>query len=386
MKLLRVEYQNINLFKEGMIVDFTASDKVVDSSQVTVISNSIKLQKVLSFAGINATGKTTALRLIDYAINLLSDNNYLAHVKMKYGILQDNSKIIIDFLLNEEIYRLESIIGIKENTIEDGLNPLKMYFYKEEKIYRKNIKSVTLKKDIFDWKNKPLYQRSSLDKKNLEMLKSNQSIIVLVTKEDNVKHFSFIDSANGNYFFFEQEINKNFYNLFDNSIDRIKFIEDKNVEIKYKNSDNICHANNLTDEYHFLSSGTIRGPLIMHVLSLILQIGGCLIIDEIEIHLNKTLVEVILDLFKDEKTNPNGAVIIFSTHYLEILDTMDRKDNIYVTRKDKNFNLSVTKFSDKIKRNDIKKSEVLLSNYFENTAPKYEIIQKIKEDLRKKLK
>jgi GH25 family lysozyme M1 (1,4-beta-N-acetylmuramidase) len=91
-------------------------------------------------------------------------------------------------------------------------------------------------------------------------------------------------------------------------------------------------------------------------------------------------------LFKDEKTNPNGALLIFSTHYLEILDIMNRKDNIYVTRKDKEFNLSVIKFSDKIERNDVKKSDIFLSNSFMNTAPSYEIIQKIKEDLCQKLK
>ena len=384
MKILRVEYQNINLFKEGIIIDFTASDRVVDSSQVTEVSSSIKLQKVIALAGINATGKTSALRLIDFALKLLADNNYLSNVKMKYGILKDNSKIIIDFLLEEEIYRLESLIGIKDNSIENELNIQKMYFYKEEKIYCKPIKSIIFKKHLFDWNVEPLHTRSTLDKRNIEMIKDNQSIIVLVTKKNNVKHASFIDSANGNYFFFDQEINKDFYNLFDNSIDGIKFIDNNNIEIKYKNLDTIFHANNIADECHFLSSGTLRGPVIMHAISIILQIGGCLIIDEIEIHLNKTLVEVIIELFKSEKTNPKGALIIFSTHYLEILDTMDRKDNIYVTRKEDDFNLSVTKFSDKIKRNDIKKSEILLSNYFKNTAPKYEIIEKIKEELCKR--
>jgi len=381
MKLLRVEYQNINLFKKGFTIDFTASDNVVDSSQVTVISKSIKLQKVMAFAGINATGKTSALRLIDFAINLLADNTYLSKIKIKYGILQDNTKIIIDFLLDKKVYRLESLIGIKGNSIENELGFQKMYYYKEEKIFSKNISSIGSKKSLFDWEVEPLHIRSKLDKKNLEMLKDDQSIIVIIIKEKNLVHFSFIDTVNDNHLFFTKDINKNFYNLFDNNIDNIEFIDDKSFEIKYKNSKDVYLASSKEDQYHFLSSGTIRGPFIMRILSLILQIGGCLIIDEIEIHLNKTLVEVIIDLFRSEKTNPNGAVIIFTTHYLEILDTMNRKDNIYVTRKDKDFNLSVTKFSDEINRNDIKKSEILLSNFFKNTAPKYETIKKIKEEI-----
>lgn len=381
MKILRVEYQNINLYNDNLIIDFTASDRVLNTDQVNIVSKSIYLQKVIALAGINATGKTTTLRLIDFAMNLINDNTYLAQIKMKYEIFKDDTKLIIDFIEDKEIYRLESRIGIKNNIVANEINLKNTYYYKEEKIYCKPVDSVKLKRELFNWDIPPLHTRSGLDEKNLQMIKDNQSIIVLITKEKSLIHLSFIDAANQNLIYSKDTINKNIYNLFDNNIENIRFIDETNFEIKYKNSEKVFTSNSIEDQYHFLSSGTIRGPILIKVISLILKTGGCLIIDEIEIHLNKTLIEVIIDLFKDKKTNTNGATLLFTTHYLEILDVMERKDNIYVARKDKSFNLSVTKFSNKIKRNDIKKSEILLSNYFENTAPSYAVIQKIKEDI-----
>ena len=386
MKILRVEYQHISLFNDGLVVDFTASNKVVDKSQVYDVSKTLYLQKVIAFAGINATGKTTVLRLVDFAMNLLSDNNYLDKVLMKYGLFKDNTKIIIDFIENDCMYRLESTIGIQEQNKENALKPTKAYYYKEEKIYKKKIASVTIKKNLFMWKEEPEYKRSTLLPENLKMLKNNQSIIVLITKDKTIVHYSCVDLVNINMLFTQQKFNKDIYNLFDNSIENIKYLDDTNFEITYKNSDEIHQSYDNEDQFRFLSSGTIRGPLLLNIISIILQTGGCVIIDEIEIHLNKALVELIISLFKDTRTNPKGALLIFSTHYVEILDSMERKDNIYITRKDKDFNLSITKFSDKIKRNDVKKSDILLSNSFENTAPQYALIQKVKEVLCKNIK
>lgn len=34
-----------------------------------------------------------------------------------------------------------------------------------------------------------------------------------------------------------------------------------------------------------------------------------------------------------KKINSKGAKLIFSTHYIEILDYLDRRDNIFITHK-----------------------------------------------------
>lgn len=112
--------------------------------------------------------------------------------------------------------------------------------------------------------------------------------------------------------------------------------------------------------------------------------GGYLIVDDIESYMNKKYVQTILNILQDNKTNEHGATLIFSTHYIELMDSINRKDPIYVTRKDKNGKCDLVKYSNVVKRNDIKKAELLLSNYIEGTSPYYEDIQSLIESISSK--
>lgn len=118
-----------------------------------------------------------------------------------------------------------------------------------------------------------------------------------------------------------------------------------------------------------------------HIKNVLLT-GGYLIVDELENHLNKELVHMIMSIFKNERINKHGACLIFSTHYTEILDFMDRKDNIYITRRNqKGASIELLNYASEVKRNDVKKSDVILSNYIEGTAPSYESIQELEDYL-----
>ena len=60
----------------------------------------------------------------------------------------------------------------------------------------------------------------------------------------------------------------------------------------------------------------------------VLKDGGYLIVDEIENHFNKEIVSTLIRFFMDGKINKNGGMLIFSTHYPELLDEYDRNDSI----------------------------------------------------------
>ena len=62
---------------------------------------------------------------------------------------------------------------------------------------------------------------------------------------------------------------------------------------------------------------------------------------------------------------------------------MDRKDNIYVVRREltPDNNIEVLNYANEVKRNDVKKSEIILSNYIKGTAPLYENIQALEDYL-----
>ena len=109
---------------------------------------------------------------------------------------------------------------------------------------------------------------------------------------------------------------------------------------------------------------------------------GYLIIDEIENHLNKSIIMNVIQFFLGS-LNPNGATLILSTHYSEIIDILPRTDMIYVSKKQDNI-ISTDKMSTllgKRDRNSKKKSELLLSGIFDHT-PTY----KAQKMVRKRMK
>ena len=79
----------------------------------------------------------------------------------------------------------------------------------------------------------------------------------------------------------------------------------------------------------------------------------------------------------DSRLNKNGGTLIFTTHYPELLDEYDRNDGICIVRNRNG--ITAENLSHILKRNDIKKSDILISNYIEGTAPSYENILKAKE-------
>ena len=150
----------------------------------------------------------------------------------------------------------------------------------------------------------------------------------------------------------------NVENVNDKVITRLKFYDKKELVLL-----------NSTELNAYLSSGTVKGVRVFSDASRVLKNGGYLIVDEVENHFNKELVVSLLRLFMNKKTNPKGAVIIFTTHYPELLDELDRNDAVFITRSD--HGLIVDSLNSLLKRNDMKKSEVYQSNFLGGTAPKY---------------
>lgn len=68
-----------------------------------------------------------------------------------------------------------------------------------------------------------------------------------------------------------------------------------------------------------------------------LQNGYILVIDELHDNLHPKMVEYLVSLFHNTKTNPNNAQLIFTTHETSILNQeIFRRDQIWFCEKDKN--------------------------------------------------
>ena len=388
MKIISVEFENLKRFQDGNFkVDFFATDKVFKAKCLYEISKSIYLQPLIGFIGLNATGKTTALRLLKIALNIVVYNTDLNSFDSTNNILKDGTVIRTTFFHNEKFYQLESVIGCKN---ENSFGKEQKFFYKEEILHSKSKSEVHSRKELTNFQGEKLL-RSKLPQDVKNYLPDSQSFVNPIIKGNNC-------FVGDNLFFNYVNMMSAFGNtptpvleLFDESIEQLAMatnLTSNSIEwnLKFKQDDMIYRADNPLSLNLLISTGTIRGQgLILRAVDA-LKSGGYLITDELELHLNKEIVKVILSLFKDPRTNPNGACLIFSTHYAEIFDfsILDRKDNIYITRKADGL-LSVSKFSNEFKRNDFKKSEIFLSNALTGTAPKYDNIQRLRDFICKNL-
>ena len=81
------------------------------------------------------------------------------------------------------------------------------------------------------------------------------------------------------------------------------------------------------------SSGTQSAFVLLHHLLPVLEHGGLAVIDEFENDLHPHMLEPILGLFADNKTNPHGAQLLFTCHAMEVLNIL-HKSQVMLVEKD----------------------------------------------------
>ncbi len=378
MKILRIEFKNINIFSNGFVVDFVAKDRVVNTNDVYKFSSKFYTQNVISIIGGNASGKTTLLKLLNMCFSIVLNKKYLDQVHIPKGIVKDDSVMLVDFYdeSSKKYYRLESVFGVNLE------NNKTKFVFKEEFLYLKNSKDIKNKDALSLFtKENIIFTREELRKEVL-ILRDIESIFLRIF--DHIKEVYLED-----LFMYENLVtsyavqgNANMLdiNIFDDSIEKMN-LSDKQLSIKFKNSESEKKCSVLSFEDYLLSSGTSKGGELLSNIREVIHSGTYFIIDELENHFHKRLSEFIIELFNDESINKKGATLIFTTHYAEILDSIDRKDNIFICVRDDNYNSKLIKYSDEVKRIENKKSEVFLSNFIKGTSPSYSAIQKFKESI-----
>lgn len=385
MRLLKIVIQNMPRFKGNIDIDFITRQRVAEDDKeklFNVISNSntsIYTNPVISFIGLNASGKTTILKAISFVINLLN-NEALNNIKSK-EILNDlseneNVKIISFFYNDNSIYKLETIIEKKINPVDNEEKLIIM----EERLWEKDANKVKTKKSIFDFNDSNI--RIERNEKE-QFLLNDVSVMIAVNKEkqSNFPVRDMLMWTNHNMLNILGRFPKELLTFLDPSIEYFKCdVEKKSADIRLKfyGAEEII-LNRPSEIEKYLSSGTIKGINVFMNALLCFMEGGYLIVDELENHFNEEIVTTLVRFFMNPNVNKNGATLIYSTHYSELLDEYERNDCIYIVRNRGGIyaeNLSLI-----LKRNDIKKSEAYESGYLEGTVPVYEAYMELKKVL-----
>lgn len=382
VRILRIKVNGLPLYKNPFDISFCAVQRVQSShlNSVYKLFGNIYVNTVEAFAGINASGKTTALKVVSYSSMLLGAAPLNAEFIPQ--ILGENIKTVfdIDFYADEKIFHLTSEI-IKSKK-EDGTFVVRIV---SEKLWIKTVTSKINKTNLLDFNGlEPVRVRNNSD----EYLPDDVSIMIAVNKQLQNKSM-FVDLAlftNFNLFLPDGgSVPIEIISLLDPTIEYITVenINDKVItRLKFYGQKELVLLNP-AELNVYLSSGTVKGVRVFSDAVRVLKNGGYLIVDEVENHFNRELVASLLRLFTNKRTNPKGAVIIFSTHYPELLDELERNDSVFITRSD--HGLTVDNLNALLKRNDMKKSEVYQSNFLGGTAPKYTSLVALQKSIIKSL-
>lgn len=379
MKILKLTFKGLPNFNKELDIDFVAQQRVndEDKEQLCNVFSNIYVNKVLSFVGINASGKTTILKAVSFAMKMLN-NESLNNIQSKdiLNDLESGKPLIITsyFADNFYVYKLETHIDKKDNPT-DGSGRLVIF---NEILWAKNFGRIKTKKGLFDFNSSDLMEQRN---PNERYLMEDISIIAAVNKENEDRFYvrDMLEWTDHNMLNVLGRFPEELLTFLDPSIENLEGdVNGKKVEIrlKFHGKEEVTLNSILTLE-NYLSSGTIKGLGVFMSALFVFSEGGYLVVDEIENHFNREIVATLIRFFMDSKVNKKGATLLLSTHYSELLDEFNRNDGIYIVRNREG--ISAENLSDILKRNDIKKSEVYNSGYLGGTVPAYESYMSLKK-------
>lgn len=383
MKILRITVNGLPLFKQELDLLFYTQQRVSedDKEKLYKIEPNYYLHTACAFIGINASGKTSVLKVINLALNILR-NEPINHVESR-NILGacERATFKICFLdKKNNVYCLKTVINSKKAKAGRYV-----YSIIEEKLWEKPISSVKSKKYLTDFTAiSPIAVRNTEE----AYLPDDVSFIIAHNKKtnDRIDVFSLLSYTNINVLPFTDDIPLEVITFLDPTIEKLCFekIEDKAlIHLKFKGEEELI-LNNAVELEQYLSSGTIKGIITFSMVKEVLTSGGYLLIDELENHFNKEIVVTLMRFFMDSSLNKSGSTLIFTTHYSELLDEYDRNDAIYIVRNRNG--ITAENLSYILKRNDIKKSDAYQSGFLEGTTPAYEAYLRLKKNLAASLK
>lgn len=388
MKLLRVKANHFKNCADGFTIDFlaksrkTAEDKEYELQE---IAPELYVYNTMAFIGKNASGKTSAVELLDCAYSILG------------GFRLENKHYSYDGIELEIVFYHEGFVYLYETTL--GMDKLgNRAIFKKERIYRKKYYKTNIKdiydKDTFEKSPKGLFPPlpagafdvSIEDKTGWLPEDTSRLFYILRKKETRAILFDSYEAGADTYrlmfgalknYGIDSVMLSRVLRIFDDNVESLEMLDDNNYKLVFKGETKTLSDTQLI---YMLSSGTTKGLLLYILMVASLKEGFDLLVDEVENHFHKTLVENMLSLYKDKKVNKHNATLIFTTHYCEILDQMGRQDNIWICKSGAQVSLS-NMYEDYQIRPELLKSKQYYNNAFQ-TAVNYDALMDLKWELK----
>jgi len=383
MRLLKIEASGLPLFKEKLTMTFYAQQRVAEDDKAFLFPLKPGARYFLNcanaFIGINASGKTSALKVILLVLDLLN-NEPVNHSETR-EILggTEHAVLKINFISdNGDLCQLETHIVSTPAKREQSCR------ITDETLWVKPFASIKTKNMLTDFTDITPYATRTNEE---SFLPDDISIIIAYNKKhrQNTAVRSLLSLTDVNILPVSDAIPSEVIQFLDPTIESLVFdhVGQKTaIHLKFKGQKEIALADP-AELNTYLSSGTIKGIVTFTFAIDVLKKGGYLVVDELENHFNKEITATLIRFFMDVSLNRKGGVLIFTTHYPEILDEFERNDSIFITRN--RDGITVSNLNDLLNRNDLKKSDVYQSGLLDGTAPAYKAYMRLKKNIQSTL-
>ena len=368
--LLDIEIKNLKSFKNQTIFSMEAENKIEDrnSFEVEVGKEKFELLKTAVLFGGNASGKSNFTSVLSIFRYYLFNKGIEKYNKegFRFGEEDKNSTIKVRNVVDDKIY--EYILEINFNTKKIIKEKLYITALERKLVFeRENNKIVKYDKETFseyeitigfinetltdsdsvisriiEWRvpeeiekyifyidkikinnysddlGKYIYENKNNKKLVIEFLKKIGIIVndIEVYREKNEFFLKNIRESKEFQILSEKEREKLLSQIA--YIYRIHFVYEDNQKQKYKL------------EYYEQSAGTQKILSMFFPIYNLLNNGGVMIIDELDITLHYSLIKEIIKMFNSVEYNRKNAQLIFTTHNLLLLDfNLFREDQIW---------------------------------------------------------
>lgn len=381
LELLKVKASGFKLLEDNFELDFTTRTRVYQKdklSEIEEIDKGLNTFRSIAFVGGNSSGKSTALSLVLKTLLFLQTGRW-EFIPREFK--KDSIDLNIVFYLEGFLYNYSctfSKIEIDKLSIANIYSPItnekliKLEYNKARGIVNLDLlntngvdESEILKSSLLDTS---AIAKITGDKISVDEFSNNN----IVNFDVNIVRNTFFASLSS----CDKELVSSIIKLLDESIEYI--ICDNSDLVKFKRINEKEIIISKLELLSILSSGTFRG-VELYVRSInALKYGKVFIVDEIENCFHKNLVKNLLFIFNSKNINSKGAKLIFSTNYTEILDSLSRRDNIFITHKENGYVNVKNLYSDYDVRTELSKSNQFDNNVF-NTSFNYEQLLNVKE-------
>ena len=366
--LLDIEVENLKSFKEEIVFSMEAEDNEEDRNAFEIIigNKKMKLLKTSVLFGGNASGKSNFTSILNIFRYYLFNKGIEKYNKegFRFGEEEKNSIIKVRNIIENKIY--EYILEINFNARK--VIKEELYVATEEKklvFKRENNRIIEYDAEIFSEYEVTI---SFIN----ETLTDNDSVIsrIIAWKVPELieKYILYIDKMKINNcsddlgkYIYENENNKRLVMEFLKKIgiivNDIEIYREKNEfflknirenkefqilsekeqekilsQILYNYRVHFIYANKekYRLDYYEQSEGTQKILSMFFPIYNILNNGGVMIIDELDMTLHYSLIKEIIKMFNSVEYNKKNAQLIFTTHNLLLLDyNLFRKDQIW---------------------------------------------------------